>query len=342
MPRPRHQLDDHRDYIEQALLTHESIKSIHQDLCQNFGYTGTALTIRRRIESWGLAMPAKQARTSDTKELRDRICELFFQYGLTDAEMLRMLCAEGFLVTERGLKTIRLDLSLYRRCNVERLQAAQDELRRFFEHERVTENLVHQMGREALYVHVRQRMHIIARHTLWSVYKEYHLDSVHTRRDRLQQRRGGWTCPGPNYSWSIDGYRKLAPYGFEIYAGIDAYSRFIPWFYVGVCSGTAWNVFAQYINVVANGGYLPLLLSADRGSETPLVAGAHYYLSAAVRDGPSPVQRQRPSNPLEQDGTGLHFKDCFVYCKSLRNIKIESWWDKMNRGRAIVWRVSLY
>src|SRR6266566_4553639 len=185
-------------------------------------------------------------------------------------------------------------------------------------------------------------MHIIARHTLWSVYKEYHLDSVHTRRDRLQQRRGGWTCPGPNYSWSIDGYRKLAPYGFEIYAGIDAYSRFIPWFYVGVCSGTAWNVFAQYINVVANGGYLPLLLSADRGSETPLVAGAHYYLSAAVRDGPSPVQRQRPSNPLEQDGTGLHFKDCFVYCKSLRNIKIESWWDKMNRGRAIVWRVSLY
>ncbi len=49
MPRPRHQFDDHRDYIEQTLLNHKSIKSIHQNLCQNFGYINIALTIRRRI-----------------------------------------------------------------------------------------------------------------------------------------------------------------------------------------------------------------------------------------------------------------------------------------------------
>ena len=60
MPRPHHQLDDHRDYIEQALFNYESIKFIHQDLCQNFGYTGTTLTICRRIESWGFIMPVKQ------------------------------------------------------------------------------------------------------------------------------------------------------------------------------------------------------------------------------------------------------------------------------------------
>ncbi len=172
-------------------------------------------------------MPIKQACTSDTKELYDCIYELFFQYGLTDTEILWMFCAEGFLIIEHRLKTIRLDLSLYRWCNVERLQVVQDELRRFFEYERVIENLVYQMGREAFYIYVCQRIYIIVRDTFWSVYKEYYLDSVYVRRDRLQQRRGGWICLSPNYSWSIDGYRKFALYGFEIYAGIDAYSRFI-------------------------------------------------------------------------------------------------------------------
>ncbi len=51
MPRLHHQLDDHRNYIEQALLNHKSIKSIHQDLYQNFSYIGTTLTIHRHIES---------------------------------------------------------------------------------------------------------------------------------------------------------------------------------------------------------------------------------------------------------------------------------------------------
>ena len=121
MPRLRYQLDDHCDYIEQALLIYKSIKSIYQDLCQNFGYTGITLTIRRCIESWRLAMPAKQTCTSDTKELYDRIYELFFQYGLTDIEILQMLRIENFLIIEYRLKTIRLDLSLYCRCNIEYL-----------------------------------------------------------------------------------------------------------------------------------------------------------------------------------------------------------------------------
>ena len=68
-------------------------------------------------------MPIKQVCTSDTKELYDHIYELFFQYSLTDAEMLRMLRIKSFLIIEYRFKTIRLDFSLYRRYNVERLQA---------------------------------------------------------------------------------------------------------------------------------------------------------------------------------------------------------------------------
>ncbi len=67
-------------------------------------------------------MPAKQACTSDIKELYDRIYELFFQYGLINAKILRMLYTKGFLNIKRRLKTIRLNLSLYRRYNIKHLQ----------------------------------------------------------------------------------------------------------------------------------------------------------------------------------------------------------------------------
>ncbi len=66
-------------------------------------------------------MPIKQIHTSDTKELYNRIYELFFQYSLTNVKMLRIFYIENFLVIEYKLKTIRLDFNLYRRYNIERL-----------------------------------------------------------------------------------------------------------------------------------------------------------------------------------------------------------------------------
>ncbi len=161
MPRPHHQLDNHRNYIEQTLLNYKSIKSIHQDLYQNFGYTGIALTIHRRINFWRFAISAKQTRISDIKELYDRIYKLIFQYNLTDTEMLWMLRTKSFFIIEYRLKIIRFNFSLYRWYNIERLQTIQNELQRFFKYEYITENLVHQINREAFYIYIYQRIYII-------------------------------------------------------------------------------------------------------------------------------------------------------------------------------------
>jgi hypothetical protein len=46
--------------------------------------------------------------------------------------------------------------------------------------------------------------------------------------------RGEYIVEGPNAVWSVDGYEKLANWGIQIYAAIDAYSRYIIWFYVGM------------------------------------------------------------------------------------------------------------
>jgi hypothetical protein len=47
---------------------------------------------------------------------------------------------------------------------------------------------------------------------------------------------------GPNDVWYIDGYMKLEPFGIEIYAIIDGYSRYIVWIYVGITARTAVSV----------------------------------------------------------------------------------------------------
>jgi hypothetical protein len=71
-------------------------------------------------------------------------------------------------------------------------------------------------------------------------------EGVERRRRDVQRRRGEYIVPGPNFIWSVDGHNKLKEYGIEIYAGIDAYSRYVTWIYVGVSSGTSISVVQQY------------------------------------------------------------------------------------------------
>jgi hypothetical protein len=62
---------------------------------------------------------------------------------------------------------------------------------------------------------------------LFLIYWELAPDLVTRRLANLQRYRGAYIVPGPNFIWSIDGYLKLALYGIEIYAAIDAYLRYI-------------------------------------------------------------------------------------------------------------------
>ena len=43
---------------------------------------------------------------------------------------------------------------------------------------------------------------------------------------------------------------KLQPYGIEVYAAIDAYSRYIIWIYVGISARTQVSVVRQYLDTV--------------------------------------------------------------------------------------------
>lgn len=118
----------------------------------------------------------------------------------------------------------------------------------------------------------------------------------------------------------MDGHDKLAPYGIEIYAAIDAYSRYIIWCYVGISNRTEISVLRQLLDSVHEYDKFPRYIRTDRGKETPMCAGAHYQLH----------RQQTPD---------IELKDCFLYGPSTANQRIEAWWQQAQMSSLYRWRV---
>jgi hypothetical protein len=75
--------------------------------------------------------------------------------------------------------------------------------------------------------HVRQALQILDNHNMT-------LRAPGMRRKRQEN----YIVPEPDWLWCLDGHDKLVRYGIEIYGSVDAYSRKIVWFYVGVSNRT--------------------------------------------------------------------------------------------------------
>jgi hypothetical protein len=340
MPRQLH-LDRFKESIIQQRKDGATISSIIEYLRLEHGISVSRTTLTGKLSCWD-ATP-KQVRTVVTDQLRQEIRHSFLQLGLSDKHCLARLEREGFRISLGGLRRLRKEEGLVRRLSPDQIQQIEHDLRLFFKHEQYRENVVKRMGRGSLRVHMRQSGFVASRNVIRAIYGEFHQDAIDQRRQRAHRRRGGWTCPGPDYYWCVDGYCKLSPFGIDAYGGIDAYSRNIIWFYVGTNVLTARSVIEQYMSMVDQYNYVPLLMRADRGTETTLIAAVHYWLSAAIRTSGRSVQGGpngiSPSDP-EAPHIPLLFDECWSYGKSTQNVKIESWWGRMCEGRAMFWIVS--
>jgi hypothetical protein len=116
---------------------------------------------------------------------------------------------------------------------------------------------------------------------------------------------------------------KLASYGIEIYAAIDAYSRYIIWVYVGISSHTVVSVLRQFLDVVQVTEKTPRFVRSDRGTETILLAEAHHKL-------------QQSTNPE------ISIQECYLYGTSTANQRIEAWWLQLTKGLLWRWKVRCY
>jgi hypothetical protein len=177
-------------------------------------------------------------------------------------------------------------------------------------------------GRRLTYHSLRQAGIPVTRDRMADVLKEADPDSAAQRSFALQRfPRGGYVVPGPNHVLSIDGHHKLSMYGIEIYAGIDAYSRYITFIHVGISTRTAVAVLRLYLDMVEETGTLPFAIRSDRGTETVLLANAHCQLHSALRA-----------------GVDFHPETFYWYGASTLNQRIESWWRQMSKSQTVQWK----
>lgn len=195
----------------------------------------------------------------------------------------------------------------------------------------------------------------MSRDRIFAALKKVDPAGVERRRVMGQRKhRGEYIVEGPNAVWSVDGYEKLANWGIQIYAAIDAYSRYIIWFYVGerisiisthvdnglikklilvkgIANRCAVSCFRQYLDVVRHIKVIPQLIRSDRGVETSMMADAHYKLRSTAFD--------RDKNHTESTEE-LSITDVWAYGTSTLNVRIESWWGQLAGSETNRWRVS--
>ncbi|KAJ5460980.1 uncharacterized protein N7458_002532 [Penicillium daleae] len=295
MVRPQIDLNPYKDEIMALFNQQKTTETICIELSQRHSINISYPTLARRLQAWGLRrLPSK---TADNQALCDRIRSLV-RDNYSDKEILPILQREGFKIAHITLKRPRQQLSL-------RLRTDDPEARRY--------------GRGLLYTYLRQKGHTFPRDRVFSIYRNERPDALRRRTLDLQRQRQAYQSPGPNHVWHMDGYMKLAPFGIEIYAAIDGYSRYILWVYIGISTRSAISVYKQYVNAVSTFGYLPQILRTDLGGETIYLGDAHWAL-------------RRVANP------DIPHTDCYSYGKSTENTRIEAWWAQLSRSSVFIWR----
>ncbi|KAL4972933.1 hypothetical protein BDW66DRAFT_169115 [Aspergillus desertorum] len=184
------------------------------------------------------------------------------QVGLSENEILHVLQLEGWNTQPRTLKYVRHQKGLLRRT-VNPI-ADQAEVERVLNqlHTDVATGQIEGYGKGKLYQHFKNKGFLIG---------------------------------------SCYGYLKLAPYGIEIYAAVDAYSRYIIWIYIGISSRTAVSILRQFLDTVNIAQQQPCFVRSDRE---------------------------------------LGIGDCYLYGTSTTNQRIEAWWLQLTHGMVCRYRLS--
>ena len=97
---------------------------------------------------------------------------------------------------------------------------------------------------------------------------------VERRSGRKLQRRV-YRCPGPNFTWHINGYDKLKPFGFCSHGCMDGFIRKIIWLLVG--NNVPLIITSYYLKPVKENRVVPRLARADRGSEDSVLGGIQRF-----------------------------------------------------------------
>ena len=105
----------------------------------------------------------------------------------------------------------------------------------------------------------------------------------------------------------MDGHDKLSFWGIQIYAAIDAFSRYVTWCYVSISNRTQISVLRQFLEVLQETKIQPRYIRSDKGGE--------------------------------EQYEDLLLQDCYLYSTSTSNQRIEAWWSQLTKSLLFIFRV---
>ena len=325
-------LDNYKaSIINRLTVQHQTQKEIVTWLQNKKSFQVDVRTLQRYLKKWDVN---QKDRTEDSEQLRNRIIFMFCKLGASDNDMLLWLQKEGFKITRRGLVRIRRDLGLKRLEPSQELRDHMDEKLKELLEQELPKNVIQSYGKGQLVEHFQKLGHPVIRYIsydllsflftniirdrLFALYCTLAPDAVNRRYRDVQRKKGECVIPGPNLVWSVDGHDKLAPFGIEIYAGIDGHARYITWLYIGISNRTAVSVLRGYLDTITALEQQPRFVRSDRGVETGMMAHAHLLL-------------QQVYDP------DLKIQDCYMFGTSTANTRIESWWPQLGKSCTGKW-----
>jgi hypothetical protein len=161
MPRPSIDLEPFKAEIIRQFQNDISCALIEEFLYTQYGIDVNQRTIYSRLRAWGISKRDRTAKSD--RVLHARIKVLFFQVGLEEKDLLRVLRLEGFDIKPRTLKHVRHYLGLYRRTRnplvlQQQVETIIEELEK-----QIKKGQIEGYGKELLHRHIRNQGFIIAR-----------------------------------------------------------------------------------------------------------------------------------------------------------------------------------
>lgn len=104
--RPSINLEPYKDEITELYLNNTVPSRIAAHLDNHYGISATSRTIESRLRRWGVKKSNRTASTDPV--LHARIMILFYQVGLEEKELLKVLQLDGFKIEASTLKYVRL------------------------------------------------------------------------------------------------------------------------------------------------------------------------------------------------------------------------------------------
>ena len=244
---------------------------------------------------------------------RNELIKDYFRHGFSYDEIIALLeRSHAINISIRQLHRVLRKSDLFRRKHKSPLNVVMD----FVDNE-ITNTSGNCFGYRSMHQKIRLNGLTTDRETVRLVLKALDPDGVEERlRKKLRRRK--YISKGSNFTWHVDGYDKLKPFGFPIHACIDGFSRKIIWLNVGSTNNDPSVVASYFLKSVEKLHIVPRLVRTDRGSENVKICGLQRFF-----------RREH-----EDQNAG---RKSFLYGTSTSNQRIESWWSIFRKNRMNWW-----